>query len=85
MPLLFFDCTLELEVGRTSNLNSGESLKLQPLVGELGNLFVPTEKFVGGSIVVASFFGDPNIELSLCLACEFFLRDRKAPLSVALS
>ena len=57
-------------------------MKLQPEVGELGrNLFVSG----GGSMVVASSCWQPNIELSLCLACEFFLLERKVPLSVALS
>lgn len=56
-------------------LNIGESLKFVPLVGELGNLFASTEKFVGGSMVVASSCWQPNIELSR-LACDAFLLER---------
>ena len=78
-----FDYTFEL---LRDGLKFGESVKLQPEVGELGrNLFVSTEKFVGGSMVVASSCWQPNIELSLGLACEFFLLERKVLLSVALS
>ena len=54
-----------------------------PLVGELGNLFVSTEKLVGGSIVVPSSCWQPNIELSR-LKVDFFLLD-KSILSYMLS